>query len=195
MPHQDTVVSPQTREVAILFADIRNYTQWVETSFPESAWLVFNRYLEWVLPVIARHGGVIDHLRGDGFMAIFGAPASLPNSCNSSVSAARQLLVAVRQFNQEQSRCDGKPFQLAIGIAYGTAVCGQMGCLGCRCYTAMGDVVNVAARLQDLAKQLDEDVLITAPCHRQLTVDRGQFRALGSQRLRGHSPVEVLAMD
>ena len=192
--HHAKGVPAVRRPVAVLFADIRQFTPWVETVDSGHAWETLNRYYATVVPVVHEWGGSIDHFRGDGLMAIFGAPGSLAHPCTHAVMAARQIHAAVSRFNRDQARRGGSAFSVTMGIAFGEAVCGELGCASRKGYTAIGDAVNVAARLQELAKRLGETILLTESVASQLIWRPRSCRYLGCLPMRGHSPVQVCAL-
>ncbi len=187
------------REMAFLFADLRGFTAWSEATEPGRIFEVLNRYFAAVTPHIHRHGGTIDNFRGDGLMVLFGAPEPHADPCRAAFETAcdivehgRRLLASIRD-----SAIAG--LDLAVGIAYGEAVFGDLGSGERKDFTAIGDVVNVAARLQDLSKSLGFPVLMTMAVFERLgptrrpTPDCGDPgpRPLGEVALRGHSPVAI----
>ena len=185
------------REMAFLFADLRGFTAWSEATEPGRIFEVLNRYFAAVTPHIHRHGGTIDNFRGDGLMVLFGAPEPHPDPCGAAFQTARDIVEHGRRLLDSIPDSALAGLDLAVGIAYGEAVFGDLGSGERKDFTAIGDVVNVAARLQDLSKSLGFPVLMTtavfdrlgpARCH-----DPGQPapRPLGEVALRGHSPVSI----
>jgi class 3 adenylate cyclase len=183
------------RAVALLFADLRDFTTWSEATDPAAVLETLNRYYSAVTPVLHAHGGTIDNFRGDGIMVMFGAPTPSDHPCADALDAACQMSAAVDRFNQEQAGRGLAPIAVAIGMAYGEVVFGDLGSADRKDYTALGDAVNVAARLQDLAKRLDRRVLMTRDFAHQLPPQRGGILDLGLQEIKGHSPVAVCAVQ
>ena len=189
------------REMAFLFADLRGFTAWSEATEPARVFDVLNRYYAAVTPHIHRHGGTIDNFRGDGLMVLFGAPEPHADPCRAAFEAARQIVQHGRSLLASVPDSARAGLDLAVGIAYGEAVFGDLGSGERKDFTAIGDVVNVAARLQDLSKSLGYPVLMTMAVYQRLGpwadpaaagADAGaQLRPLGEVALRGHSPVSI----
>jgi class 3 adenylate cyclase len=182
------------RAMAFLFADLRGFTAWSERTAPEQVLAVLNRYYAAVTPIVHRHGGTIDNFRGDGIMVMFGAPEPHAAPCEAAFAAAREMVAAVTRLNRAELEALGAPLALSIGLAYGEAVYGDLGSPERKDFTAIGDAVNVAARLQELAKTLGFPVLMTAAFEAQLAAHtRREFaaEALGDAPLKGHSPVAI----
>jgi adenylate cyclase len=182
------------RELAFVFADLRGFTAWSEASPPEQVFEVLNRYFAVVTPPIHRRGGTIDNFRGDGIMVLFGAPEAHPDPCRAAFDAARDIVALGRRL-LDGVECGGpEKLDVAVGIAYGEAVYGDLGSSERRDFTAIGDAANVAARLQDLSKSLGYPVLMTrAVAERLGTIEAPDLapRMLGEVALRGHSSVAI----
>jgi len=180
------------RAIALLFADLRGFTQWSETTEPEIVHDTLNRYYAAITPLLHAHGGTIDNFRGDGIMVMFGAPEAQPRPCDAAFAAAGQILAAVDRLNvHEIVPCAVPAVQVTMGLAFGDVVFGDVGSAERKDYTALGDAVNVAARLQELAKRLAFPVLMTESFARQLSTAAGDLHALGTHELKGHSPVAI----
>jgi adenylate cyclase len=187
------------REMAFLFADLRGFTAWSEATEPGRIFEVLNRYFAAVTPHIHRHGGTIDNFRGDGLMVLFGAPEPHPDPCGAAFETARDIVEHGRRLLDSIPDSALAGLDLAVGIAYGEAVFGDLGSGERKDFTAIGDVVNVAARLQDLSKSLGFPVLMTMAVFDRLGAARSPDpasrqpapRPLGEVALRGHSPVSI----
>jgi adenylate cyclase len=187
------------REMAFLFADLRGFTAWSETTEPGRIFEVLNRYFSAVTPYIHRHGGTIDNFRGDGLMVLFGAPEPHPDPCRAAFETACDIVEQGRRLLDSIPDSAPAGLDLAVGIAFGEAVFGDLGSGERKDFTAIGDVVNVAARLQDLSKSLGFPVLMTMAVFERLGPARGPDpasgkpgpRPLGEVALRGHSPVSI----
>jgi adenylate cyclase len=187
------------RDMAFLFADLRGFTAWSEATEPEHVFEVLNRYFAAVTPYIHRHGGTIDNFRGDGLMALFGAPEPHADPCRAAFEAACDIVEHGRRLLQAIPGSAQAGLDLAVGISCGEAVYGDLGSGERKDFTAIGDAVNVAARLQDLSKSLGYPVLMTMAVFERLAAkaqadgaaDDPVARPLGEVAVRGHSPVSI----
>jgi len=180
--------------MAFMFADLRGFTAWSERTEPEQVLDVLNRYYGVVTPIVHFHGGTIDNFRGDGIMVMFGAPEPHAAPCEGAFRAARGILAALEELNRTQVAGYEVSLSVAIGLAYGEAVFGDLGSVDRKDFTALGDAVNVAARLQDLAKSLGFPVLMTAAFAASLspaTRAEGAPEDLGDAPIKGHSSVAI----
>jgi class 3 adenylate cyclase/putative methionine-R-sulfoxide reductase with GAF domain len=133
--------------VTVLFLDIRGFTSSSETMRPKDVVSFLNHYYEKCSAIITHEGGHINKYTGDGFFAIFGAPEPISNHMKSAFDAACQLLNMSKSFILE-----GNPMRIGIGLHSGRAILGNIGCCTKIEYTAIGDTVNTAARLQEFTK-------------------------------------------
>ena len=182
------------RSIALLFADLRDFTRRSEHSDPEHLLAVLNRYYTAITPVLHAHGGLIDNFRGDGIMVMFGAPMKLARPCDAALAAAGQMLAQIERLNRDElapRRIAG--VGVTMGLAYGEVVYGELGSPDRRDFTALGDAVNVAAHLQTVAKQVGQSVVMTAVFAENLTGRPDGMRALGMQEIKGHTPLALFA--
>jgi len=182
------------RSIALLFADVQDFTRRSEGTDPEQVRAVLNRYYAAVTPGLHAHGGFIDNFRGDGIMVMFGAPDRLERPCDAALSAARHMLAQIERLNREEFA----PQRIArigvsIGLAYGEVVYGELGSAERRDFTALGDAVNVAAHLQAMARRLGQPVVMTAAFAAKLTGRPDGLQVLGLRPVKGHTPLELLA--
>jgi class 3 adenylate cyclase/CHASE2 domain-containing sensor protein len=178
--------------LAVLFADVRGFTRLSETSAADDVLDWLNRYYGAVTPILHTHGATIDAFRGDGMNAMFGAPEPRADAASASLQAAREMLAALAELNAALSREGRPPLQIGIGLGFGPAVFGDVGSRDRRDFTAIGDPVNLAARLQDLTKQLDCPILMTGALYDDLSVPMKEGLVdFGVQPIRGHSAVRV----
>ena len=131
------------RKVTILFADIRGFTTFASVKDPEMAVNVLNQYLKVMGEAVIREGGALDKFMGDGIMAIFGAPAPLKDHASRAIKAAIEILDEVGKMEYG--------LRVGIGISSGDAVVGNIGTGRRMDYTAIGNTVNIASRLEELA--------------------------------------------
>ncbi|MCD6384937.1 adenylate/guanylate cyclase domain-containing protein, partial [Candidatus Sumerlaeota bacterium] len=148
------------RMVTIMFADIRGFTSWSEQLTPERTVELVNTFYDIVSGIIFSHGGQINKFIGDEVMALFGAPIQKEDAEVQAILTAVEIQRAAQRLNNERIVAEfGKPMHLGIGVNTGEVVVGTVGGKQTRIeYTALGDSVNIAARLQKLAQP--EQILI-----------------------------------
>lgn len=138
--------------ITVLFADIRGFTRLAEHTRPEQVVQLLNRYFTAMTEIIFAHGGTLDKYLGDGLMALFGAPHATPQDAVNAVAAAVQMQRRMKDFNEEL-RADGfHEINIGIGLHTGEATVGYIGSERRSEYTAIGDTVNLASRLESNAK-------------------------------------------
>src|SRR5215813_1400864 len=141
-----------TQTVTVLFADIRGFTRISEHAQPEKIVQLLNRYFSAMTDIIFAHGGTLDKYLGDGLMALFGAPTVTPKDAANAVSAAVAMQRRMLSINDEL-RAEGYPeIGIGIGLHTGEAIVGYIGSERRSEYTAIGDTVNTASRLESNAK-------------------------------------------
>jgi len=174
--------------VCVLFSDIRGYTTRSEGMSAPEVVAFLNRYFDRVVARIHAHDGAVICFMGDGIMAVFGAAKPLPNPCQSAFDAARGLLDNVFELNKEFSAEGQSPIDIGIGLHAGTAVVGHIGSRDRHDYSAVGDVTNVASRLESLTKDKGHRLIVSAAVAEQLSEHPG-LTDLGEIEIRGHTPV------
>jgi class 3 adenylate cyclase/DNA-binding response OmpR family regulator len=136
------------QEISVVFADIRGYSAYAEKLPPEQVVVMLNDYLSLAANVIMSYGGTLDKYLGDGLMAIFNAPETQSNHLVKAVEAALMIQQATRELAAQR----GEELTYSIGLHVGEAVVGYIGTDCAINYTAVGDTVNIAKRLQESAK-------------------------------------------
>jgi PAS domain S-box-containing protein len=139
-------------EVAVLVADMREFTAAAEGLTPEELFETLNAYLEPMVEVVVRHRGTVDKFTGDGFMAVFGAPSAVGNEAARALEAALELREEVARLAAARRPLGLPNLGLGYGIHWGPALAGSLGGPLRMEYTVVGDTVNLAHRLQALAK-------------------------------------------
>jgi len=181
------------RTLAFLFADVREFTALSEQTAPEDVLRLLNRYFEAVAPAIHAQDGTIDNFRGDGLMAVFGAPNEVANPATAAIAAARAMFRALAVLNRTLATEGVAPLAIGVTLALGDAVVGNVGSKERYNYTALGDAANVAARLQDVAKSTGYPLVATAALVAAATGAAADgWTALGTFELRGHAPVAAV---
>jgi class 3 adenylate cyclase/CHASE2 domain-containing sensor protein len=182
------------RFVCAMFSDIRGYTPRSEKMTPHECIAFLNRYFEGAVAAIHDHGGTVVSFAGDGIMAIFGAPQDLENPCESAFAAARAILANMHAFNGELRKEGAEPIAIGIGLQAGPAVVGHVGSRSRHDYTAIGDAINVASRLEGATKEAGYRVVVSTDVAQRLR-DRSALVALGRIAIKGHAPVEAFGFD
>jgi adenylate cyclase len=183
-------VSGQLADVCVLFSDVRDFTTLSENMPPQVVTTVLQRYFDRMVHAVHRYEGTVDKFIGDGLMVLFGAPRKSVDPCGDAVQCALAMMAELDQLNTDFAR-DGLPtLTIGIGINYGTVTAGFIGSSERNNYSAIGDAVNVAARVEGLTKDLGRKIIITEAVVSRIG-DRFRFDPLGSHKVKGHSPVNV----
>jgi class 3 adenylate cyclase/CHASE2 domain-containing sensor protein len=183
-------VSGQLADVCILFSDIRDFTTLSEKMPPVVVTAVLQRYFDRMVHAVHRHEGTVDKFIGDGMMVLFGAPRPSSDPCGDAVRCALAMMSELDDLNAE-FEAEGLPtLTIGIGINFGSVTVGNIGSSERHNYSAIGDAVNVAARLEGLTKELGRKILITEAVVSRIG-EGFQFDPLGSHKVKGHSPVSV----
>lgn len=161
----ESMLVGENRVLAVLFSDIRSFTTISESMRPDDLVNSLNRYFSSMVDIIMNRNGVIDKYIGDAIMAFFGAPVKHENDGINSVLAALEMMDALETFNVQQ-REKGKPeFRIGVGINYGVVTVGNIGCERKMDYTVIGDMVNLASRLEGLTKIYKQPILFSESLH------------------------------
>ena len=186
----------ERREITVLFADVRGFTSIAEREGAERTVETLNELFSAMVDAVFRHGGTLDKFLGDGLLAFFGAPLPQPDHAARACRAAIEMLDRLERLNAQWTASARPTLAMGIGIHSGPAVVGFVGDPERRLdYTAIGDTVNLASRLQVQTKELHERIIVSAATARQAG-DAFPFRDLGETRVRGRAePVTVLALE
>ena len=147
-------------EVSVLFCDIRSFTAFSERALPYDVIHILNRYFETIGAIVDGHGGYIDKYMGDGIMVIFGLDRNAgPDHARQAVSAAGSIVRALPGFNQYLRTHFNQEFAIGLGIHSGTVIVGSLGFHKKKEYTALGDTVNTASRIEAYNKTAGTTIL------------------------------------
>jgi len=149
------------RHITVLFSDVRGFTSISEQIGPEQVVAFLSDYLPQAAQLVFKHGGTVDKFIGDAVMAIFGAPKSHGDDALRAVRAGLEMIELIDTMTQKWSPIIGRPFKVGVGINSGDAVVGSIGSDIRSDFTAIGDTVNLAARLEGLTKELGVSMLIS----------------------------------
>jgi len=176
----------QERELAIMFSDIREFTAYSEqlSSRQVVEWL--NDYFSLMVDVVEKHAGTVDKYIGDALMAFFGAPTRDEQSAYHAVSTAFGMLDELAEFNRDQSRLGRKPLKIGIGINYGPVTIGNIGSEKKMEYTVIGDMVNLASRLEGLTKFYRQPIMVSQRV-RALVGSAFPFRLIDRVQVKGRT--------
>ena len=184
-------VSGQLADVCVLFSDVRDFTTLSEHLSPERVTSLLQRYFDRMVKPVHRFDGTVDKFIGDGMMVLFGAPRKSADPCGDAVQCALAMMDELDKLNREFSRENLPTLTIGIGINYGRVTVGNIGSSERHNYSAIGDAVNVAARVEGLTKELGRKIIITEAVVSRIESQRFNFDPLGSHKVKGHSPVEV----
>lgn len=183
----------ENRDIAVLFVDIRGFTTMSETLEPEQVVGILNEYLSLTTKAIFDNMGTLDKFVGDATMAVFNAPFDLDDYIYRAVCAARDIAAGSAQLEAKLMEKYGKSVGFGIGVNCGPAVVGNIGCDVRMDYTAIGDTVNTAARLESNAAR--GQILISDAVYQALK-DRISVTPVGEIPLKGKSVgVMVYSVD
>ena len=175
------ILRPRLREATILFTDIAGFTAIAQRMEPESLLGMLNDYFSRLAEVITRNGGVINQFQGDAILATFNVPVEDPDHAIQALRVAWEINAI-----SESETFAGLPLVTRIGINTGPVVAGSVGGPSRLHYTVHGDAVNLAARLEQLNKEMGSRVLIAESCARQ-AMKTFDLKSLGKRPLRGLS--------
>jgi len=186
LAHEDEAAAGGTRRtITVLFSDIRGFTTWSEGRKPEQVVAQLNEYLSAMADVVAEHGGYVDKFIGDAVMALWGVPLPRPDHAGAALAAAREMLRRLEQLNQDWRARGLEPFRIGVGLHSGEALVGNLGSNRKADYTAIGDTVNTASRLEGMTKQLGHVLVISEECVEAMPHPPRDLTCLGTVAIRG----------
>jgi Adenylate cyclase, family 3 (some proteins contain HAMP domain) len=152
----------EMRTVCVLFLDIRGFTAMTRKRSAEETVALLNAFFAEMIDVVDRNNGIINKFLGDGFLALFGAPLEDPAAARNALAAAQSMIATVEEWNRTHP---GWALRVGIGIHLGEAVTGTVGSPQRKEYTVIGDTVNLAARLEQLTKDVGARLLVSQSVH------------------------------
>ncbi len=187
---QDMALGGTSRTITVLFADVVGFTPLASKLPPEATVAILNELFTILTEIVFRHGGTVDKFVGDSVMALWNAPAPQPDHAARALRAADEMLRWLDAGNARWKEKYGVTIELAIGVNTGEAVVGNVGSDTRMEYTAIGDTVNVAARLEALARP--QQILVTAATKEAAAGEPFDFYDGGARELAGRrEPVHV----
>jgi adenylate cyclase len=188
-----------TREAAVMVVDLRGFTGIAAHQAPTETMALLAEYHRRIVPLIQRHGGSIDKYLGDGIMATFGASRASPTYAADALRAVIDIHAAMEAWNMGRRQNGAAPLGFGAAVAVGPVLFGVTGDESRLEFTVIGDVVNLAAKLEKHCKDVGRPVLATATAiergRDQGFASEGRFDALGAQQVAGvDEPVELVAL-
>jgi len=155
------LMTGEKRSIAVLFSHIRDFDGIIERNEPQQIVEFLNRHFTAMGRIIQNHGGVIDKFIGDAIFAVFGAPISYEDNARRAAAAAKEMIETYKKTSMGAISLPPEGFFIGVGLNQGQAIIGNIGCNVKFDYTAIGDTINLAARLESLCKHYRKDVLIS----------------------------------
>jgi adenylate cyclase len=172
-------LSGEIREVVALFVDITGSTTLAGTADPVQFVNMLNRFFQIVVDEVETHGGLVNKFEGDAALAVFGAPMAMDDPATPALRVARRIRDRVRAMGE---------VEVGVGVSFGPVVAGQVGARSRLEFTVIGDAVNVASRLTDLAKTVPNHLLASGPTIARAAADeRAHWTRYGESLLRGRA--------
>jgi len=180
--HQPVELSGELRNVCVMFLDIRDFSSYAAGERPQAVMAYLNTLFDFMIDIVNEHHGIVNKFLGDGFMAVFGAPIEDAERCAHAVGASLEILERLDRLNAA-----GKihPTRVGIGLHMGEAVTGNVGSAERKEYTIIGDVVNLASRLEQATKEFQARLLISEEVRRSLDAAMAGVEDLGPVALKG----------
>lgn len=187
-------LEPTLRDITVLIADMEGYTRATSSLSLDNAATLTKDFLECLTRPVLAWRGTLDKYTGDGLVAFWGAPLPCPDQADRAVSAALDILAEVDALNARRRQDGRPPVQVRIGIESGPALVGDLGTPFRSTYTAVGDCINFASRLEAAAQDLPTQLVIGSAANSQLA--RHRTNSLGHITLRGtQNSIEVYAVQ
>jgi len=189
---QPVELGGELRHVCVMFLDIRDFSRYAAAQRPEAVMAYLNTLFDFMIDVVNARQGIVNKFLGDGFMAVFGAPIDDAEQCSHAVGAAREILQRLDRLNAGGAI---HPTRVGIGLHMGEAVTGNVGSSARKEYAIIGDVVNLASRLEQATKELHARLLISQAVRRNLDAAMAGVEDLGLVELKGQpQPSRVFKM-
>lgn len=157
---------PATRTVAVLFADIVGFTKFTETLAPERTFALLRSFQERSSAIVFKHGGTLDKYLGDGFMATFGSIELQPDAPARALACAFELQQEIERWNRKRAGRGADSLRVSVGIHCGPVTVGNLGGRERIEFTVVGDVVNVASRLEEITREVGGSIVVSEDCIR-----------------------------
>jgi len=189
---QNLDIQGETRDACVMFLDIRGFSRFAADKTPHEVMLYLNTLFGELIDVINAHHGIVNKFLGDGFMAVFGAPADDNEKIPHAFNAALAILERIEALNRSGAI---PPTRVGIGLHAGQLLTGNVGTQQRKEYTLVGETVNLAARIEQATKEFDARLLISEAIWNRLPRPPAEAVDLGQVELRGQSrPVRLFKL-
>jgi adenylate cyclase len=192
---RDPGLGGTVQTITVMFVDIRSFTARAAERSPEKIVAVLNEFLRVMVHVVEdRHSGMVNKFLGDGFLALFGAGTDTDTHADEAVQAARAMLVGLGELNEQLTAGGEEAIHIGIGLHTGPAIVGSIGSPERLEFTAIGNTVNLASRIESLTKAVGETVVISEATRAALR-EATSLKPLPPQPVKGvAAPVQVWAL-
>lgn len=193
--------APRTQPVAVLFADLYDYTEMIAAMTGAQVIALLREFHIIVEDAVFNHGGTLDKYIGDGLMATFGTPSPGPLDATGAVAATRQLLRELNRWNAARAAKGESRIRIGVGLHFGMATLGDVGTEQRFELTVVGDTVNIASRIETLSRQIGTAVVASDELIQRATAEAGPeavegFRDLGQHQVRGRqTPIRLWGLS
>jgi adenylate cyclase len=161
------------RRIVAMFLDLRDSTRLAEGRLPYDVVFIMNQFFSVMNDALRRTGGYYAQFRGDGLLALYGLEGTLPRACRAALEGAAAMQEGIEELNRSLAADLDEPLRIGIGIHAGVAIVGTMGPPQAPIYSAIGDMVNTAARLENMTKAYNCTLVVSAEVLRQAGVEPG----------------------
>ncbi len=171
----------------VMFTDLRGFTAFTERQSPEFVIAALNRYFDETSDAILENGGTLVAYRGDGFLAVFGAPFEIDDHADRALATAREMVdLRLPRFNEWlRANASGEEVRMGVGLATGPFMSGNVGSMRRLEYTVHGDPVNTASRIEGMTKTVGRPILLSDATVEALVSPPGDLERLGDFEVRG----------
>lgn len=185
----------QEQTISVMFVDVRNFTDHSSRHTPQEVVTALNLFFTRAVEIVESHGGMVNKFLGDGFMALFGIGTQADDHARRAVETGQALLHCLAEACKELEDAGWPDFKIGIGVNTGPAIVGSIGSPKRQEYTAIGDTVNVAARVEALTKSVGHLFLVTEATRQHLS-DQFVLQSLPPQKVKGKGlPLQVFAVE
>ncbi|MBM7844360.1 adenylate/guanylate cyclase domain-containing protein [Herpetosiphon giganteus] len=183
------------KQIVIMFADLRGFTTLSEGKLPYDTVFILNQYFQSMGQVIESNGGYLDKFIGDGIMALFGLEGTLEQACHNALAATQAMAHQLDVLNQRLQDDVSEPLRMGIGIHCGHVIVGDLGYKRAKHLTAIGDAVNIAARLEEATKTLQTQLVVSRAVMQHSSLDLHDL-VLSEIPIRGRiQPLEIYSFE